>query len=563
MTFIRRFTASAKPALLVLFSLVLLTACASDASTQTAGAPLVNITQETGEVDENEPIVGGDLYVSIPANPTTFHPMGIKDEDMFNLMSMVFEPAVKTNTDGTFSPSIVESWEVNEAGTTFTFKVRQDVTFHADRGFVSAADLEFTMDLIMDLAEQDTGMSTDDDQDSEQPFLTPYADYADVISSYTMVDSYTLRVVATHKTADVLRFMNFPVLPQTYYTGMDTESLSLPVGTGPYYMSSYSNEEGALLLPNEQWWRRLPYIESVVARESESEEAKLANFQLDLFNCVTTSSITANNYRSVSNTNVYSATTQYYDALVPNMRDNVMSDPVVREAMSLALDRREIISSGLLGEAVSTLTPLRPDMWYLEDMQYEDVENNIAMANALLEQAMWDLNDTGIRNQGGTELEVTLVFSESEEYYYREAVAGIIKEQLALIGMNVIISEQSSEEFRALMENKTFDLALASFYMKSNNDISFLFDESATANYGEYISGDLRELMDRANDALTDEEQKTAYVALETYLRENLPHIGLYYKEHSMLISADVKGVFDVGYLNAYLGISDWHFSRD
>ncbi len=566
MIFTRRFIASAKVAIALVLVLILACSCTPEPEVPAGQAPLVNMAPEpSSQQQEDQPIPGGDLYVSIPNNPTTFHPLGISDEDMFNLMSMVFEPAVRMLSDGSFAPSVIESWEINDDGTIYTFKIRKDVSFHSDRGIVTASDLAFVMGLLAG-DKQDAENSDENDVDQEGnddvAFVTPYADYADVITSYSVVDAYTLRVVATHKTSDVLRFMGFPVMSQSYYTGMNFESLSVPIGTGPFYMASNTEDE-ITLLPNENWWKREPYINKVVALGSESEEVKLANFQLDLFNCVGTSSITANNYRSISDTDVYSSTTYYYDTLIPNMRDDIMRDVTVRQAMSLAIDRREIINAGLLGEGVATITPLRPDVWYFDDIQKEAVENNVAQANEMLDAASWTVDQEGMRSKDGTPLEITLIFSESEEYYYREVVANMLKEQLALIGMNVNIAEYNTEEFEELIKNKTFDVALTSFYMKSNNDLTFMLDDNAEFNYGEYASVELMTLMDDANSSITDEEHITSFTALEEYLRTELPHIGLYYKEHSMLVDADIAGITGIAYMQMFSGVSDWYFDYE
>ncbi len=199
-------------------------------------------------------------------------------------------------------------------------------------------------------------------------------------------------------------------------------------------------------------------------------------------------------------------------------------------------------------------------MWYLNDMRDETGEYDLSAANTLLDEAGWLYDaQAGVRKKGQTPLEFTLIFTESEEYY-REVVANIVVKQLAQVGITATVSEQSAEEFESLLTAKTFDMALASFYMQSNNDISFLFDDGAHANYGEYNSSELNALIDDANDALTDDELVTSFTALEQELRTAYPHIGLYFKEHSLLIDSNIAGVANVVYKDMYAAISDWHF---
>ena len=105
------------------------------------------------------------------------------------------------------------------------------------------------------------------------------------------------------------------------------------------------------------------------------------------------------------------------------------------------------------------------------------------------------------------------------------------------------------------MENKTFDMALCNFYMKSNNDVSFLFENY---NFGEYSGERLSGLIQATRSAVTDDAMESAYVALQEYLTENLPQIGLFFREHALIMKNSVHLSDALKMNSVYADIGMW-----
>ena len=106
---------------------------------------IIQITDPEG----NQPLQeGGSLFVSMPVSGVSFHPLDSQSEDMFNLLSLVAEPALRINSLHKIEPALVETWEIGEDGLTYTFHLRKGVKFHDGSEF-TAEDLMFTLDEIM------------------------------------------------------------------------------------------------------------------------------------------------------------------------------------------------------------------------------------------------------------------------------------------------------------------------------------------------------------------------------------------------------------------------------
>jgi len=93
----------------------------------------------------------GELFINMPAEVSTFHPLAADNEDMVNILSLVLEPALSLDAQGQIQPGIIETWDIDNTGKVYTFHVRKGVKFQ-DGSDVTADDIVFTMDTLMSLA---------------------------------------------------------------------------------------------------------------------------------------------------------------------------------------------------------------------------------------------------------------------------------------------------------------------------------------------------------------------------------------------------------------------------
>lgn len=488
-----------------------------------------------------------ELTTTMLKNPATFHPLYVMDEDTRNLLSLVFEPAIKLDSSDKPTSSVIESWSYSEeAGVVFTFHVRKNVKFHGG-GEVTAADLVYCLDQIM----------------AAEPGECLYSKYKGIVVSYEAVSAYELSVKITNKTVDIFYLMNFPVVPQGVYAGRGRNTKDKPVGTGPYRVESYSSEEGMTLVRNEDWWRVAPSIEKITAKPVEDNESKIAGYQLGTYNFVSATEMTANTYSAMNNTSFYKSVTPYYEALIPNMKNRYLQDQKFRQAISYAIDRREVVSNGVLGGGLATTTALRPDLWYFSG-EISLVEYDVATANALLDELGYYQSESSPyrytinADKSHRTVKLKLIYSESDDLYYRSGVTEQIMKDLKEVGIELEIEELEFEEFSQALRSGDFDLALASFYTKTNNDVSWLFMSGAEMNYGGFSDPELDSLMALSRVAVDEAELTEAFQNLNYALNEKLPHIGLYFREYVTYADSDLTGMKNLKNGAVFADINEW-----
>lgn len=484
------------------------------------------------------------LCIMMAPNPSSLHPLAVLDEHTANLLSLITEPAIRISADGKFSAGIVQSWDISEDGLTYTFHIRKNVLFHGDYGSVTADDLIFALEKIKG-------------SDAAQ---CEYAKYSSVLSSYEKIDDLTLRVVASRKSRDIFYLMSFPVIPRAYYEQLGLNTTKLPIGTGPYFAES-NTAEGFVLSPNTAWWQEVPVYDQIIAKPVSGDELKIGSSALDQFQVIYTSLMTANSYSAVGKNEIHQVVTPTYDCLVPNYRNEFLAKREVREAISTALNRSELISVALLGQGQAAEMPVNPNFWAYEGLESSAGVYNAAEANRLLESAGLAMDEErGLRyveNADGSKryLKFKLLYTESSEYAYRKALCEKIAEQLKLVGIEIELVEADAQTYRSHLDSNNFQLALCSFFTNTNGDNAFLFSQY---NYGKAPTQALAEKLNAFRGAVASEEIKRTFSEyVEAYLEE-IPTIGLHYRTHAAILDANIAAPSRLVYKNIYADIGQW-----
>ncbi|MDD5018556.1 MAG: ABC transporter substrate-binding protein [Eubacteriales bacterium] len=532
-----------------LMSLGVLVLCACGVS-ETSAESDMTIAQFTLPPVEEEtvPVQGGTLSFPIPENPATLNPLKVKNVELYNLFTLIYEQPVRIGVDGTAEPELAETWDVDGTGTVWTFNLREGVSWQMGNGEFTSADIIYTIDLIKNYL-------TDD---------SIYAKYNSMIADYKADDDYTVTITLSEPGNAAIYFMTFPVVCKAYCESGDIDT-STPAGTGPYNVVAYDEYEEMTLHANETWWKQAPYIQDLTAICYPDHDIELGAFEQNLLDFITTSALTVETYEKYNEKESIDYLTQYYDCLVPNAAGDIFSDVNIRRALAYALDKRDIISTGLLGHAVATDYPVAPDS-YLSGEASNIYEYNPQKALALLEESGWeDRDDDGmleaINGSDIYEFTIELLVLLDEDDTYKLDVAENIAAQLLECGINVVIDEQESESYGNKLQNGNFDIALCSFYLDhdQNPDITFMVGTGGSVNYGGFSDAEMDTLLQNCRTALGEEEMKEAYLFMESHFIDTIPQISLYYRTNALLYDVSVNIIGSVRDMNIFTTLPNWY----
>lgn len=215
-----------------------------------------------------------------------------------------------------------------------------------------------------------------------------------------------------------------------------------------------------------------------------------------------------------------------------------LSAPAVRQALSCALNRKDIVTNGFQGNALAATGLFHPNWTPAANAQTGDITADIAKAKEILEDS------------GKNIASFTLLVN--EENTFRKDTAAEIASNFAELGIEITIISKSWEDYSAAITAGDYDLFIGELRIASNMDISplilgnqenptgVLCPENVKNNYIAYKTGTLR---------------------LEEFLdtfEMSMPFIPICYRSGIVAYSRNLMGEMAPVQSNVFSGIEDW-----
>ena len=343
--------------------------------------------QEAGELRR-----GGTLRTAIIGPSASVDPLKVADEGGLAVLGQAGEYLTWSDEKLELQPRIAESWEPNEDGSIWTFKIRQGVTFH-DGAALTAQDVAATL-------------NTHADPDNGSPALSAFGG---VLSKggAKPVDDATVEVTLDGPNGNFPYLVssdnyNVIILPANHEYGSNYErSLN---GTGPWRLDSFNQGNSVSYTRNPDYWdrERRPVVDRSEIRFLDEEQARVLALQGGdvevVSNFTATGGAALLNDQNVSVIEVKSVEHRQIHMRVDRPPFN---DKSVRQALALTLDRQAIIDGLFEGKAdLGNDHPFAP-AFPSTDPDVPQREQNVDEARSLLAGAT--LN-TELRTWDGVEI---------------------------------------------------------------------------------------------------------------------------------------------------------------
>ncbi len=481
-------------------------------------------------------------------------------QSFVNLMTLV-----RYDADLEPVPWLAESWEVSDDGTTLTFRLRDDVRWH-DGERTDAHDVAFTFRRATDPT---TGF----------PNTQYFNFYETGDEAVEVVDSFTVRFrMRSH--VDVLdTWRNVPIMPEHLLGDVPAEELRrhpygtvCPVGNGPFVFREHRQDaswsfEANPVFPEELGGR--PYVDRYVYRIIPEEATLLTELLTGSVDVqIGTRPDQADRIREAQGVELHSYRSRQYTFIAWNTRLPELSDPRVRRALAVGVDRRRIVEASRRGFGRVANTPVPPFHWAYDDSFRDALPYDPARARRLLDEAGWtDRDDDGVReNAEGVPLSITVEFnSESQQ---RQDIAEIMQAQLREVGVEI---EPRAAEYGALVqrvtntENRDFEGVILSFTVDFRLDDSQLF-HSRAADRPFGFAGLQRPDVDRLLDTLPvirdREEARPLWREYQEKIVEYQPYMFVYFQERLLGVRSRVRGV-EADARGDWVTIHEWWIPED
>ena len=284
---------------------------------------------------------------------------------------------VELDDDLNVIPELAVSWEQPD-DLTYIFKLREGVKFHSGRE-LKAADVKYSFERILN---PDLGA------------LGSTPSYAGNIDKVEVIDDYTVKITLSKITAPFLASMS-----SIYCSIVDSEAveangdlLRADGGTGPYTLGEWVPDNRVTVNRFEDYWLdgyNFENIEFYVISDSSARMSALRTGEVDI---IIGDSAMLSIAEAAPNVDVHKIRTRDYITICLNLNMPEFSDVRVRQAISLALDRQEIIDLACDGQAeVSGFAPASMGHWAVDVNEHpykQDIEKAKAMKEAGFENGL-------------------------------------------------------------------------------------------------------------------------------------------------------------------------------
>ena len=461
---------------------------------------------------------GGTLRMSLSSDIQSWDPIVATQNPTIWTMLLIYDQIVRVAPDGRgVEPALAERYAISADGTTYTFTMRQGVTFH-DGTPLAIEDLRYAIE---------RGSSA---ESPWRPLLPP-------ITRIATPDARTLVVELAEPWAPFLADLAlyaFSVIPRREHQQRGTAWFEKPVGTGPFMLEQWRPGSTVLLKRNPTFWdARYPFLDGVELRILPDDSARLLEFQaggLDIANELPFNQIAA--LRGKPGAQVLGVPLLGIDLISINHRRPPFDERNVRMAVNMAIDRAAIVRSVLFGQGAVASSALPPMLYWSELVQAYPYDP--AAAKALLAQSS---------RPGGFATTLLIHAGNTVE----RAVATIVQDQLRQIGIALAISEADTASVAEQAASGAYDL----FYGSLTSDIIDPDELAAiplapsgglNALFTGYKNADLDALIRRAARTPDAAERGRLYAQMQQVFRDDAVFVPLFYPHSRAAAQPYVRG---------------------
>ena len=472
--------------------------------------------------DDGTPKQGGTLIVGLPGDPSSYNPNLARDEASGIVVEQIFNSLVLMDSDQNIVADLAESWEYNEDATELTFHLREGVKWH-DGEPCTSADVKWTFDTVVSKS------GTLSANLSNLTEITAPDDYTVVFklstSDFTLVSS--------------LAWYGGFIMPKHIYEGTDwttNPANQSPIGTGPFKFVSAQTGVQVELEANTDYFGEGPYLDRLVFQvvpDAETEYQMWQNGEID----VMYNALSGADFNKYDNDPDYSVrfnllANRVYFTFNFAKEDNPLQDVRLREAFNYALNREQILTTGLKGNGAVAEYYTTPVFDWALNKDVTLPEQNIAKAKELLEDAGYTADTDGIY------LSVTV---DTFEFYDTLVVA---QANLKEAGIDLQINTMEQVAWMEKVFGGNFDLTILAG--DQGPDISSIGNRVGTGgsmNVGLYSNERIDELL--ALGAATSDQDGRAgcYQEIQSIMAEELPMIICNEYGMKVVVRSDVHGI--------------------
>lgn len=450
------------------------------------------------------------------------------------MLSAVGEGLVRSSKDGKkVEGALAKSWNVSNDGTTYTFNLRDGLKF-SDGNDVTLEDWQFTFNRAATLKDSMWNYVTED------------------ITSVTMPEKNKLVITISKPSASFLaRMAMFPAYVQEKANydkvGDDGYAKNGAIFAGPYAIDKYKHGEYLNLKKNKYYYDadsvKTKNISFKITTDDDSKVDMLKSGEVDVAESVPASSIKDINSSDGVKEKTFNSTLTKY--LILNNKDSVLSNKDVRKAISLAINKKDIVKVVLDGNGEPASSYMsKYGQSYNEDIAKQD-KRDVKEAKELLKNAGY-----------GDGFTLTVLINSGNKT--EEDIVSVLQEDLKEIGITVKTDAEDPSAYQEKKMNMEHQACIATWIddmIDPDGLNGYWWDTSVNnAYYSGFESSETSSLYQKTRTEMNADTRTSEFKQLQQLYFDNTVSVPLYYSGSFVGISDNVRG-YQLTPLGAYYKI--------
>ena len=355
--------------------------------------------------------------------------------------------------------------------------------------------------------------------------------------------------------------LHFKILPKHRFQGTAISRTdpfrTQPVGTGPYKLVSFNDDNSVSLARHARHWAE-PQLPEVAMREvsDKNYQAKLLTYESleTLISVLPRDLATLQNDRQVE---LYPYQTNSWWYLGLNQRKAALRDTRVREAIALMVSVPDLLAPIGTGDRVSgPFVPSSP--FYNHDVA--PLSPNPGRAGQLLTDAGYKLKNDRWVDRKGNPLTIRLVSQANLET--AQDVVINVQSQLQSQGLTVEPQFLGIAEYRRrVWRDHDFDIVLSTWSFDRSEDIYEQFHSKGSRNFIGYTNAEVDQLLTDARAAVDPQRKKALLRTVHATIAGDHPMVFLWTLDNYAALSTRVKNV-TVHPFYFFTWITDWALAK-
>ncbi len=460
--------------------------------------------------DVDDVAVGGTLVAAIGGDPDQLDPHTTTSSFAFTVLENVYDTLVQPGDDLTPEPALAESWETSDDLLTWTFTLRDGVTFH-DGSPLTAADVVASFERIA--------------EEGANAFRLGAIDAYDAPDDLTVV--MELNRPAPNLLDQIGAFKGMAIAPAA---AIEAGTLGdEPIGTGPFSFVSFTPGDNVVLEANNDYWGEGPFLDGIDFRVIPDESVKVTNLETGEVDWIDSVPPQQLDQLEADDQIVLGrvAGNDYWYMSLNNDREP-FDDPNVRRAIAFALDIDTITEAAKFDAATPNETAIpETSFWYFD---YAPFGQDVDEAQRLLDEA------------GVSGLTIDLMVT--NEFPETVTSAQIVASQLAEVGIEVEIRIEDFSTWLADQGDGAFDAFALGWLGNIDPDDFYYAQHHSTGgfNFQGFADDEVDELLDAARVETDQDARKELYDQAAARIVDLASYIYFYNPEILEAWSPEVTG---------------------